>query len=258
MAKAASPVGPSAREVWRAFTAWSSRLELWTLVITALALLSLWAFVEIADEVLEGSAARLDERVLLSLRNPADLSDPLGPWWFEEMTRDLTALGGIAVLVGMTLLVAGYLLVARRVKTAAFVVIAVSTGIGLSLLLKDVFDRDRPDLVPHGTDVVTASFPSGHSMMSALVWLTVAALLARVQPNRRLKAYVLGAALLVTLLVGVSRVYLGVHWPTDVLAGWTAGAAWALSFWAGARFLQTRGTLEAPPDEAAATPSPNT
>lgn len=238
----------AATRVWRSFAAWSSRVERWTLVVTCLALLSLWAFVEITDEVLEGSAARFDERLLLALRSNADVSDPLGPWWLEDMMRDVTALGGIPLLLAVTLIVAGYLLVARRARTAAFLIVSVTGGVTVSLLLKDAFDRSRPDLVPHGAEVFTSSFPSGHSMMSALVWLTIGALLARIQPKKRLKAYVLAVALVMTLLVGFSRVYLGVHWPTDVLAGWTAGAAWAFAFWAGAGWLQMRGRLEAPVD----------
>jgi undecaprenyl-diphosphatase len=123
----------------------------------------------------------------------------------------------------------------------------------LSTLLKMGFDRPRPDLVPHGALVYTASFPSGHATLSAVVYLTLGALLARVQPRLVLKLYLLGLAILLTVMVGVSRVYLGVHWPTDVLAGWAVGAAWALLCWATALWLQRRGRVEGPgpaPDTA--------
>lgn len=210
-----------------------------------------WAFFGLADEVMEGETHALDEAILLAMRNPADLSDPLGPRWVEEMGRDVTALGGIAVLTLVTVAVAGLLVLQGAVRSAVLVVGAVLGGTALSSFVKEIFDRPRPDLVPHGAEVYTASFPSGHSMMAAVTYLTLAALLARVQPSRRLKVYVLTVATLVTLAVGVSRVYLGVHWPTDVLAGWTAGAAWALMCLAVARYLGTRGGVEPEPQETA-------
>jgi undecaprenyl-diphosphatase len=120
----------------------------------------------------------------------------------------------------------------------------------LSMAVKMGFDRPRPELVPHGSYVYTASFPSGHSMMSAVVYLTLAAMLARVQPQWRLRIYILGVAVLVTLLVGFSRVYLGVHWPSDVLAGWAVGAAWALTCWLATLLLQRRGGIEPEQDDA--------
>jgi undecaprenyl-diphosphatase len=125
------------------------------------------------------------------------------------------------------------------------VVIAVGGGTLLSFLLKGGFDRPRPELVPHGSYVYTASFPSGHSMMSAVVYLTLGALLVRIHPKRRTKAYILTIAVITTLAVGVSRVYMGVHWPSDVLGGWTLGAAWALLCWLVARWLKMRGQVAA-------------
>ena len=127
---------------------------------------------------------------------------------------------------------------------AVLLIVATLGALGLSTLLKNTIDRERPDLVPHHTRVYTASFPSGHSMLAASTFLTMGALLARVQRRKRMKAYILLVAITATLLVGLSRVYLGVHWPTDVLAGWTAGAAWALSCWLLARWLQRRHEVE--------------
>jgi undecaprenyl-diphosphatase len=114
----------------------------------------------------------------------------------------------------------------------------------LSALLKDAFGRARPDLVPHGVEVHTLSFPSGHAMLAAATYLTLGALLARVQPHPRVKTYVLTVAAVLTVLIGVSRVHLGVHWPSDVLAGWCVGAAWALLCWMAAVWLQRRGQVE--------------
>lgn len=186
-----------------------------------------WGFIELAGEVVEGETRRIDEAILLAFRNPADWSDPLGPAWVEGMVRDITALGSITVVTLIMLTAVGYLLLSRRFRTALFIVVAVWGGLLVSSLLKTSFERPRPDLVSAETVVYTASFPSGHSMTAAVTYLTLAALLSRIQPRRCLKVYLLLVAIFVTVLVGISRVYLGVHWPTDVLAGWTAGAAWA-------------------------------
>lgn len=195
-----------------------------------------WLFLALAEAV-EGDPGGLDTRLLLALRNPADHADPLGPGWVEEFGRDVTALGSFGFLTFLTLASAGYLLLSGRRRATLVLVASVGGGQILSTLAKLGFDRPRPDLVPHGAEVYTASFPSGHAMMAAVTYLTLGAMLARVQPTRALRIYVLGLATLVTLAVGVSRIYLGVHWPTDVLAGWTAGAAWALACWTAANAL---------------------
>lgn len=221
------------------------RTELTILMAIALVVGGVWLFIELADEVAEGGTATFDERLLLSLRNPADRSDPIGPPWVEEMMRDFTALGGSGVLFFLTASVIGYLLIQRRFRAALLVGLAVGGGMILSQLLKSVFGRPRPDLVPYGTYVYFASFPSGHSMLSAATYLTLGALLARLQKRRRLKIYVLFLAVTITFLVGVSRIYLGVHWPTDVLAGWTAGAVWATLCALTMYWLQHKGTVEA-------------
>lgn len=204
-----------------------NRVELNYLLAGLLIAIGLWAFIGLADEVSEGDTHAFDERILLALRNPADLSDPLGSPAVEEMFRDLTALGGTAILSLVTGGVTIYLLLLRRPTMAWLVVLAVCGGYLLNMALKAGFDRPRPDLVPHYTEVYYTSFPSGHSMLAATVYLTLGVLLARIQERRRIAAFVMAMAILITVLVGVSRVYLGVHWPTDVLAGWAAGAAWA-------------------------------
>ena len=221
------------------------RVEPRTLVVPLLIAACLWAFVGLADEVSEGETHAFDTWLLLALRNPADTADPLGPGWLEELGRDVTALGSVGILTAMTLSVAGFLWLQGNRRSMWLMLVAVGGGQLLSSLAKLGFDRPRPDLVPHGTLVYTTSFPSGHSMMAAVTYLTLATMVARVQPTRALKAYVLALAILVTVAVGVSRVYLGVHWPTDVLAGWTAGAAWALGCWLVASWLEGRGAVEA-------------
>lgn len=181
-----------------------------------------------------------DTVLLLALRNPADPADPLGPPWLEEAARDVTALGSLSVLTIVTLGALGQLLWARKPDAALLVAVAVLGGTALNTLSKSGFERPRPDLVPHLTRTVTTSFPSGHAMLSAVVFLTLGALLAQAQERRRVGAFFLAYALALTLLVGVSRVYLGVHWPSDVLAGWCLGGAWAAACWLVAEALRRR------------------
>ena len=215
-------------------------------ILIALVVLAagIWGFVGIADEVREGDAISLDRTILLLFRNPADPSDPLGPIWLESAVRDITALGGVTVTTLMTLGAAGFLLLSGKRGAALFVVVSIAGAALLSSGMKLGFERPRPDLVPHGTAVYTASFPSGHATGAAATYLTLGALLARFQSRRRLKVYLLSLAVLLTVLIGLSRLYLGVHWPSDVLAGWTLGASWALLCWLVAWQLQRRGKVE--------------
>ena len=216
--------------------------------LAALASLSLLgaSFVAIADRVRGGDGLAFDRALLLALRNPADLSDPIGPRWFEETARDITALGGVFAIVYVTGSVVLYLAMTGRRAAAVFVLAAVGGGEILSTVLKLFFARPRPELVPHGMEVFTASFPSGHAMLSAIAYLTLATLLARVERSRHAKAFLVGLGITTTLIVGASRVYLGVHWPSDVLAGWCVGGAWAALCWLVALALQRRGEIEAP------------
>jgi len=208
-----------------------------------------WGFIALADEVREGDTQRFDDWAVRAMRRADDPSRPIGPHWLPEVGRDLTALGGVAVLSLTTAFVAGYLLIVRKYHAMWLVLAATLGGLLISTLLKHLIDRARPDLVPHLSHVYTSSFPSGHSMLSAVVYLTLGALLTRLASERRVKLYFLAAALLLTFLVGVSRVYMGVHYPTDVLAGWTAGLVWALLCWLVARYLQRRGAVEKDADE---------
>lgn len=220
------------------------RNEFRALLLLLTVSMAVWGFAELADEVLDGESDAFDEQILLAMRTPGNPADPWGPRWLEETGRDITGLGGAAVLSSITLATGAYLFLRGKIRVMWFVFMAVGSGILLSLLMKHWFDRPRPDLVPHGSQIYTTSFPSGHSMMSAVTYLTLAALLAKVEQRRAIRAYFLCVAVALTLLIGISRVYLGVHWPTDVLAGWSAGTAWALLCWTIASYLQRRGDIE--------------
>jgi undecaprenyl-diphosphatase len=223
---------------------WLGRVD--PVVLTAALLLAagLGAFALLAVAVRAGSTQALDERILLSLRNPNDLKQPLGSPRLADAGRDLTALGGVVVLTLLTQAVACYLLLVRRFRGALFVLGSTLGGMVVSTLLKGFIHRDRPTVVPHLADFHSTSFPSGHSLLSAVIYFTLGVLVARLVRGRGQKALVLGVAALIPLLVGVSRVYLGVHYPTDVLAGWSAGLAWTMACWLVAWYLQQRGAVE--------------
>jgi undecaprenyl-diphosphatase len=213
-----------------------ARREILPIAVLLGVTLPVLAFVEIADEVGEGEARWFDEGLLLALRS-SDPADPIGPHWIESWVVDLSALGGFAVLALVTLFAVGYFLVLKRRRNALLLLAATLGGTAISEGLKIGFNRPRPDLVAHIVEATSMSFPSGHAMLSAVTYLTLGALIARTQEKRRLRSYVLGAAILLTLIIGASRIYLGVHWPTDVLAGWCLGAAWALACWVAATWL---------------------
>jgi undecaprenyl-diphosphatase len=183
---------------------------------------------------------RFDHRVLIWFRHADDLAVPIGPEWLLAAAREITALGSATVLVFVTLSVAGYLLLERRYGLLALVLVATSGGTLLCVLLKDFFARTRPNVVPHLVAVESASFPSGHSLLSAVVYLTLGALLSRVSTDRVTKIYLVTLSAVLTVLIGVSRVYLGVHYPTDVLGGWVLGGFWSLGCVMVARELQRR------------------
>lgn len=232
------------------------KLEPVLLVTLLVIVLGAWAFAEIADEVLEGETRSLDERIILSMRRPDNLAQPIGPDWLEGMSLDVTALGGYAVLTLLVLGVAGYLLLAGKRHAMWLVLIASATGWGLTMGLKELFGRERPSVVPHLQEQTSMSFPSGHAMMSAVVYLTLGVLLAQLAADRwATRIYLLVVAILLTFLVGVSRVFLGVHYPTDVLAGWSAGLTWAVLCWLVARWLQQRGVIEKPSEQTDDLPS---
>jgi undecaprenyl-diphosphatase len=210
----------------------SSRTSLIALAIAAVVL----AIIAVA--VTLGATEAFDTWLLSTLREPNDLADPIGPRWFEDMVRDFTALGSTGVLTLIVILMAGFLWVSRKHWSAVYVAAAVASGAYVNSLLKIEFARARPEVVAHTVHVDTASFPSGHSAGAALTYLTLGLLLAHAQESRSVKTYIFAVSVLITLIVGLSRIYLGVHWPTDVLAGWSFGAAWALLCWIAVRWLE--------------------
>ena len=232
------------KRILRNAIAWLGGYDLFVLAGLAIVVGGSWVFVKLADEVQEGDTQTLDDRVLRALRRADDPAKPIGPGWMLELGRDITALGGYAYLVLLVAAVAGFLSLDRKFGAMWFLLAAVVSGYLVTMGLKSLFSRPRPDVVPHLSAVYTSSFPSGHSMMSAVVYLTLGAILARMSATLQLKLYFLSVAAFLTFLVGSSRVYMGVHYPTDVLAGWTGGLVWATACSLVARQLQRRGKIE--------------
>lgn len=202
-------------------------------------------FLQIADEVTDGDTHEIDNAILLALRNAPD--DPIGSYKVEAGVMHISALGSGVVAALITTIVAAYLLLANRIRYAlTIIVVAVGTGIVMNVL-KPLFERERPTIVTHIDPPGGLSFPSGHSMISAALYLTLAMMISRSLEHRRLRVFAVGTGAFLALLIGFSRVYLGVHYPTDVIAGWTVGAAWALLVGIGTR--KFRREVQATPDE---------
>jgi undecaprenyl-diphosphatase len=204
----------------------------------------IWVFAALAGEVIEGDTRQFDEWMLRSLRQEADPGRLKGPWWLQVGAEDLTALGSPTVLGLTVLAVTGYLLLHGLYRNGLFIFIASAGGWVLNWLLKAAFERTRPDIVPHLREVMSSSFPSGHALTSAAVYLTLGALLMRLAEGRLAKYYCIAIAMFLTFLVGSSRVFLGVHYPTDVIAGWLIGMTWALLCWVIERTLERRAGLK--------------
>ncbi len=219
---------------------WLASHDLAVFLAVLIVVTGIYGFVALADRVVEGRVQTFDEWGIRSLRRPENAAALIGPRWLEEAARNVTALGGVPILVGVNLAVAGGFVLRRKFNALAFVLAAVVGGLLLMLLLKEYFARPRPQVVPYLCAVDGSSFPSGHSMMSAVVYLTLGVLLASGIARWRFKLVLLGLALLLAGLVGISRVCLGVHYPSDVLAGWTAGLVWATFCWLLARRLKRR------------------
>lgn len=220
-----------------------ARREWPILLILLLTTAAVWTFIELADKVAGGSTLAIDRELLGLFRDP-DVPGLAGPPWLQEMMRDFTGLGGTGVLTLITLSALGFLLLERKHHAAALLLVAVLGGVVLTNVLKIGFGRPRPPLSDYEPLLESASFPSGHSTMSAVVYLTIGALIARMRPDPRVRVYLLALSVLVSIIIGISRIYLGVHWPTDVIAGWAVGSAWALLCWLAALVLQRLGRIE--------------
>lgn len=232
-------------KAWFGFLTRLERREIAWLLVGLGGCILLLVFLKLASEVMEGETLAFDKRIVLAFRKADDLSRPIGPAWIESSLLDLTALGGPTVITLVVLAVVGFLVLQARYHSAVAIVLTAASGEVLNAALKSLFMRPRPEVVPHLRAAFETSFPSGHAMQSAIIYLTLGAMLMRLSERRLTKIYCCTVAMLATFLVGVSRVYLGVHYPTDVLAGWTVGLLWASVCWLVAQHFEVRAGLKA-------------
>ena len=166
-----------------------------------------------------------------------------------EIMVNASRFGSTPSLIVMALIAAGWLVWHGRRSESLLVVVTAGGGLLLAPLLKLVFERPRPALTDHIVLVDSWSFPSGHSTNSMVVLGLLTVLAVRERPGRLRRTLLVAIGAFLVLAVGFSRVYLGVHWPSDVLAGWAAGSVWALGVWATTHLLQRTGKIEPEPKE---------
>jgi undecaprenyl-diphosphatase len=231
----------------------SLTIETTTLLHLFLGAISAWILLKTLPKLYKGRLEAIDNHLLRVLRHPENPAIPIGPKWLPQAAQDVTSLGSGTDLTIATAILTGLLCIDRRFRAAGFLLSSLGSGLLLCQTLKGYFLRRRPDVVPHLARFDAASFPSGHSMGAALAYLTLGSIISRQVAGPTAKAYLLSVALALTLLVGMSRVYLGVHYPSDVLAGWAAGLLWSGACAQTARWLQHRGDVEPPMEPASLT-----
>lgn len=225
LASMTSPdLAPFLRRAWRI-----ARAEITALTALFVIAGGVMAFVELADDMTEADGQAFDQAVLAWMQPTP--GEPRGGWWLEEAAADLTSLGGIAVLALFGTIALAFLIIQRKHLSALLLTAGVAGGVALSEGLKALFGRARPPQEFQAVETLNASFPSGHALLAAVFYLSLGVMLTQAFPRKRLKAFVMGAAILIAMLIGLTRVYLGAHWASDVLAGWSVGAAWAMALW---------------------------
>lgn len=225
-----------------------ARTEIAAVAALLAAALGVLIFAEVADDMREADGQAFDQAVLAAVRPyAADPGRPWGPPWLKEAAADLTSLGGISVLALFALIAVGFLLIMKKRLSALLLVVGLAGGVALSEGLKALFERARPPVAYQAVETLNASFPSGHALLATVFYLTLGVMLTRAFPRKRLKAYVLGCAVVIVLLIGLTRIYLAAHWASDVFAGWSVGAAWSMALWLVAYAAERRQRLHGAP-----------
>jgi undecaprenyl-diphosphatase len=224
--------------------------------VTAGALLALagtWAFAALAVHVRAGATQAFDDAILRWVG-----AHQVG--WVHVAMLQVTALGTGVVVMMVVAVAALFLWLTRHKHSATLLLVTTAVGILINSMLKDVFHRTRPSIFPSGVEVFSSSFPSGHSMSAAIVYGTVAYLAARLQQRHWARALTAVIALALILLIAASRIYLGVHYPSDTVAGMVIGLAWAAFCMATLEAVQLVARRRAPEaledEQPAAPPAP--
>jgi len=218
------------------------RIEIKVLVAVLAIVVGTVGFILIAGFVISGSTDYFDVQVLRLLRTTGNLARPIGPKWLFEIMRDITSLGGATIVFLITFIVIVYFFLQKQYSMLFLVFAAVIGGGLIDLELKVIFSRIRPQVVPNLIQEISYGFPSGHSMMSTIIYLSLASLIARLQSRWRDKIYIISVAVFLSFMIGISRIYLGVHYPTDVFGGWSLGLAWAAFCWLVAWYISEKRT----------------
>lgn len=188
---------------------------------------AIFGFLGLAFYVVSDGSSSIDTALVMLFRDPSDPSMPIGPAWFREMMRDLTALGSFIGLGTATVIAAMTLRLCGQRRLAIGLLASVFLATVASTLLKLAFGRERPDIVEHAALTFTASFPSGHAFLAAVVLLSIASFVGIASRRADIARLCLWVAWGLMIAIGLSRIYLGVHWPSDVLGGWCLGVAWS-------------------------------
>lgn len=199
----------------------SAGVLLWVALLAALGGAALTAL------VLKGGLSALDRAAFDMVRSGAGFADGAMPTWLRESVRDITALGSTTVLTLAVAATTVFLAAARRGRLAVLMATSAAGATIFNFGLKALIGRSRPDAIEALVPTASASFPSGHALITMSVLMSIGGLTAFAAGRRSERVAVLGAALSLAVMVGLSRILLGVHWPSDVLAGWLFGLAWA-------------------------------
>ncbi|RDJ22323.1 PAP2 family protein [Bosea caraganae] len=211
-----------------------------------------FGFLGLAVYIASGQSFAFDRSLVLLFRVAGDPSTPVGPAWLREAMRDVSGLGSfvglgmMTICATLTLWLCGFRHLAVGLALSVIAATLVSTG------LKIAIGRERPDIVEHSALTFTASFPSGHAFLSAVTLLSIAGFIGLASRRRDITRVCLWLAWFMIVMIGISRVYLGVHWPTDVLAGWCLGVAWSSLAVA---YLGRKMAAAEPAQEASRSPS---